>query len=70
MPKTFRIGETVEFNGPRGKERGKVTKKLTARTKIKDQTVDASEERPKFVVASDKTGEEAAHEPDSLDKVD
>jgi len=70
MPKTFRIGETVEFNGPGGKVRGKVTKKLTARTKIKDQTVDASEDRPKFVVASDETGEEAAHEPDSLDKVD
>jgi hypothetical protein len=70
MPKTFRVGETVEFSGPTGKVRGKVTKKLTARTKIKDQTVDASEERPRYLVASDETGEEAVHEPDSLDKVD
>ena len=25
MPKTFRIGESVEFEGPQGKERGTVT---------------------------------------------
>jgi hypothetical protein len=70
MPKTFRVGDTVEFKGPQGKMRGKVKKKLTEPTKIKGQTVDASEERPRFLVASDETGEEAAHEPDSLDKVD
>lgn len=70
MPKTFRIGDTVEFKGPHGKVRGKVTKKLTRKTKIKGQRVDASKERPRFVVVSDETGEEAAHEPDSLDKVD
>jgi hypothetical protein len=70
MPKTFRIGETVEFDGPSGKERGKVTKKLTGRTKVGGQTIDASEERPRYLVVSAETGEEAAHEPDSLDKVD
>jgi 1,2-phenylacetyl-CoA epoxidase PaaB subunit len=70
MPKTFRIGESVEYEGSQGKERGTVTKKLTEPTKIKGQTVDASEERPRFLVTSDETGEEAAHEPDSLDKVD
>jgi hypothetical protein len=70
MPKTFRIGETVEFDGPRGRARGVVKKKLTGRTRIKDQDVDASEDDPRYVVASDETGEEAAHKPDSLDKVD
>ena len=70
MPKTFRIGESVEFEGPQGKERGTVTKRLTKPTKIKDHTVDASEERPRFLVVSDETGEEAALEADSLDKVD
>jgi hypothetical protein len=70
MPKTFRIGESVEFEGSHGKERGTVTKRLTKPTKIKDRTVHASEERPWFLVASDETGEEAALEADSLDKVD
>ena len=70
MPKTFRIGDTVEFEGPKGKVRGKVTKRLTERTNIKGRTVDASEDRPRFLVVSDETGDEEAHEPDSLDKVD
>jgi hypothetical protein len=70
MPKTFRIGETVEYDGPRGRERGVVKKKLTGRTRIKDQEIDASEDNPRYVVASDETGEEAALEPDSLDKVE
>jgi len=69
MPKTFRIGEQVEFPGPRGKTRGVIKKKLTGRTRIKDQDVDASEDDPRYVVA-DERGEEAAHKPDSLDKLD
>ena len=70
MPKTFRRGDTVEFQGPHGKVRGKVKKKLTERTNIQGKTVDASEDRPRFLVVSEETGEEVAHEPDSLDKVD
>jgi len=70
MPRTFRIGDSVEYNGPRGRVRGKVKKRLTARTKVKDHDVDASEDDPQYLVASDDTGEEAAHKPDSLDKVD
>jgi hypothetical protein len=70
MPKTFRIGEQVEYDGPRGKARGVIKKKLTARTRIKGKDVDASEDDPRYVVASDETGEETAHNPDSLDKVD
>jgi Hypervirulence associated proteins TUDOR domain len=69
MPKTFRIGDSVEWEGPRGKVRGKVKRKLTARTKVRDSDVDASEEDPKYVVATDDTGEESAQGPDSLDKV-
>ena len=69
MPKTFRIGDTVEYDSPRGKARGVVKKKLTGRTRIKDQDVDASEDDPRYVVATE-AGEEEAHKPDSLDKVD
>lgn len=70
MPKTFRIGEPVEWDSPQGRVRGTVKKKLTARTKIKGHEVDASEDAPQYLVVSDKTGEEAAYQPDSLDKVD
>lgn len=70
MPKTFRIGESVEYNGPGGRVRGKVKRKLTARTRVKDLDVDASEDDPQYLVASDETGEEAALKPDSLDKLE
>ncbi|CAN5659081.1 DUF2945 domain-containing protein [soil metagenome] len=70
MPKTFKLGDSVEYNGPQGRVRGKIKKKLTARTRIKDHDVDASDDDPQYLVASDETGEEAAHKPDSLDKVD
>jgi len=70
MPKTFKLGDSVEYNGPQGRVRGKVKKKLTARTRIKDHDVDASDDDPQYLVASDETGEEVAHKPDSLDKVD
>ena len=70
MPKTFRIGDTVEYDSPRGKARGVVKQKLTRRTRIKDQDIDASEDDPRYVVANNETGEEEAYKPDSLDTVD
>ena len=70
MPKTFRIGEAVEYDSPRGKARGVVKKKLTGRTRIKGQDIDASEDEPRYVVANDETGDEEVYGPDSLDKVD
>jgi hypothetical protein len=69
MPKTFRIGESVEWEGPRGKVRGKVKRKLTSRTKVRGKDVDASEENPQYLVAADDTGEETAQGPDSLEVV-
>jgi hypothetical protein len=70
MPKTFRIGDSVEYDGPEGRVRGTVKKKLTARTKIKGRDIVASDADPQYLVASDDTGEEAAYKPDSLDKIE
>ena len=70
MPKTFRLGESVEYDGPKGRVRGKIRRKLTGRTRIKDRDVEASEKDPQYLVANDATGEEDAVRPDSLDKVD
>ncbi len=70
MPKTFRIGDNVEWDSPQGKVRGKVKKQLISRTKVKGHEVAASEENPQYLVVSDGTGEEAAHKPEALDKIE
>ncbi|NEP17729.1 MAG: HVA1 family protein [Leptolyngbya sp. SIO4C1] len=44
-------------------------KKLTEPTEVKGQKIDASEDAPRYLVESDKTGSEAAHKPDALKKI-
>ena len=61
-------GDRVEWNTSQGKTTGRVEKKLTSATKIKGHEVKASTENPEYLVASEKTGAEAAHKPESLRK--
>ncbi len=65
----FEQGDEVEWNTPQGKTRGTVKKKLTSRTEVGGQTVAASEDDPRYLVQSEKTGKEAAHKSDALEKV-
>jgi hypothetical protein len=65
----FRQGDTVEWNTPPGKTRGMVKKKLTANTEVGGQKINASEDDPRCLVESEKSGKEAAHKPESLNKV-
>ena len=65
----FKQGEKVEWNTLQGKTRGTVKKKLTSRTEVGGQTIAASEEDPRYLVQSEKSGKEAAHKPDVLEKV-
>jgi len=65
----FVQGEKVEWNTPQGKTRGTVKKKLTSRTEVGGQTIAASEEDPRYLVQSEKSGKEAAHKPEALEKV-
>ena len=65
----FKPGDEVEWNTPQGKTRGKVKEKLTSRTEVGGQTVAASEEDPRYLVESKKSGKEAAHKPGALNKV-
>ena len=69
MSQEFKQGDEVEWNTPQGKTRGTVKKKLTSRTEVGDQTIAASEEDPRYLVQSEKSGKEAAHKPDTLNKV-
>jgi hypothetical protein len=70
MAEEFKPGDRVQWNTSQGETEGVVEKKLTAPTKIKRHTVKASKENPEYLVKSDKTGKEAAHKPESLEKLD
>lgn len=61
-------GDHVEWNTSQGKTSGKVEKKITEPTDIKKHHVAASKENPEYIVKSDKSGKEAAHKPEELDK--
>lgn len=66
----FKKGDRVEWNTSQGKTTGKVVKKLTSPTDIKEHHIAASEDNPQYLVESDKTGKQAAHKPDALKKVE
>jgi hypothetical protein len=65
----FKQGDKVEWNTPQGKTRGTVKKKLTSDTEVGGQTINASENDPRYLVESEKGGKEAAHKPDALSRV-
>lgn len=61
-------GDAVEWETSQGQTEGTIKKKLTAPTDIKGHHVAASEDNPEFLVETDKSGEAAAHKPESLKK--
>jgi hypothetical protein len=65
----YGVAHSVEWNTPQGKTRGKVKKKLTSSTEVGGQKINASEDDPRYLVESEKSGKEAAHKPDALKKV-
>ena len=69
MAEDFKPGDKVEWNTPQGKTQGKVVEKLTSRTEVSGQSVAASDDNPRYLVESEKSGKQAAHKPDSLKKV-
>lgn len=69
MTEQFKPGDKVEWKTSQGKTTGEVKKQLTSPIEIKGHHVAASEDDPEYLVASDKTGKEAAHKPDALHKV-
>ncbi len=69
MAQEFKEGDKVEWHTPQGKTRGVVKEKLTSRTEVGGQTVAASDDDPRYLVESDKSGKEAAHKPDALKKI-
>lgn len=70
MVDQLKKGDRVQWNTSQGKTTGEVIKKLTSPTDLKGHHVAASEDNPEYLVKSDKTGKEAAHKPDALEKVE
>ena len=69
MARTLKPGEQVTWDTPQGKTRGKVEKKLTSKTKIKGHVAKPSKQEPQYLVRSDKSGGEAVHRPEALEKL-
>jgi DUF2945 family protein len=64
----FKQGDRVKWNTPQGETHGKVKERLTSTTEVGGQKVNASDDDPRYVVESEKSGKEAAHKPDALSK--
>jgi hypothetical protein len=70
MTTHFQQGDHVQWNTSGGTTTGVIQKRLTSETHVSGQKVAASEDDPRYLVKSDKSGKEAAHKPDSLEKID
>ena len=73
MADDFEKGDKVEWNTPQGKTEGEVKEKVTGEKRIGNQgqkgtKVKGSEDDPRYVVESEKSGKQAAHKPEALDK--
>ncbi|MCP6762032.1 MAG: DUF2945 domain-containing protein [Fischerella sp. CENA71] len=70
MAEEFKKGDQVKWNTSQGETTGEIKAKLTSSTEIKGHHVAASKENPEYLVESDKTGKQAAHKPDALEKIE
>lgn len=70
MAEELKKGDKVKWNTSQGETTGEVQKKLTSPIDIKGHHVAASKDDPQYLVESDKTGKEAAHKLDSLEKIE
>ncbi len=68
MAKALKKGDKVAWDSSGGHSVGHVVKKQTSATKIKGHKVAASKDDPRYIVKSDKSGEEAAHKASELRK--
>jgi hypothetical protein len=69
MAQEFRRGDRVEWNFRGRIVVGKVRKRLTSRTEVGGQVVAASKDDPRYLVQSEKTGQETARRAAALTRV-
>ena len=68
MSAEFKQGDKVRWNTSQGKTHGKVKKKLTSDCNVEGTRIKASKDDPRYLVVSDKSGKEAAHKPEALER--
>ena len=61
-------GDHVEWNTPQGRTEGTVEKVVTEDTQVAGQKLKASDDDPRVIVKSDKSGKKAGHKPGSVKK--
>jgi hypothetical protein len=64
-----KIGDRVSWGTSQGKTEGKIVERKTKDFQFAKQHFKASEDEPKFIVESDKTGAQAAHAESALTKL-
>ncbi|WP_410663493.1 DUF2945 domain-containing protein [Amycolatopsis sp. lyj-84] len=69
MTKRFHKGDRVRWNSHGGEATGEVLKEITSDTEAAGRTVRASRDEPQYLVRSDKSGGEAVHKPEALEKL-
>ena len=65
----MKVGDKVSWKTSQGKTEGKIVEKKTKDFQLDSQHFKASEDEPKFVVESAKSGAKAAHAESALTKL-
>lgn len=65
----MKIGDRVSWGTSQGKTEGKIVDRKTKDFQLAKQHFKASEDEPKFIVESEKTGARAAHAESALKKL-
>jgi DUF2945 family protein len=68
MRKEFKKGDKVTWQSHGSTAEGTVEKKITSDTEEAGRTVRASKDEPQYKVRSEKSGGDAVHKPDALEK--
>ncbi len=64
----FKQGDRVKWKSHGGEAVGKVKRKITSDTEAGGRQVRASKDEPQYLVQSEKSGGEAVHKPDALER--
>ena len=68
MPE-FAKGDKVRWRSHGSHAEGEILEKIVSDTEAGGRTVRASRDEPQYLVRSDKSGAEAVHKPDALEKI-
>jgi hypothetical protein len=64
----FKQGDKVKWKSHGGEAVGHVEKKITSDTEAAGRKVKASKDEPQYLVKSEKSGGEAVHKPEALQR--